>query len=147
MATLNGYPQRVECTELRWAKSAGADQWALFPEVDVRSGAFRQPLLLSELIPAARRHLFEDASGRITLAYELAETLTCAAADDFAGNMLTPYAHAVCYERDGVLPADGGGASDAATVVRDGKVRKQCRDVYGRAAEAVRASRTQRGWF
>ena len=107
----------------------------------------RNPRFLSDLLPAHSRALFEDADGRITLAYELVETHVCAAADEFAGNMLTPYAHAVCYERDGVLPLAGEAAGDATAVVKDGRVRKQCRDLYARDPESIKASRMGRGWF
>ena len=108
---------------------------------------FRRPLFLSELLPNATRPLVEDAHGRPTLAYEMIELHVCAAADDFGGNMLTPYAHAVCHERDGVLPLPGAAASDVAAVVKDGRVRRQCRDLYRRDAEMIKASRAGRGWF
>jgi hypothetical protein len=84
---------------------------------------------------------------RFGIAYELVEFHVCAAADDFGGNMLTPYAHAVCNERDGVLPSSLTAAGPALQV-KDGRVRKQCRDVYGREAEILKSSRAgSRGWF
>ena len=92
---------------------------------------YREPRFLGNLLPARLRPLVEDGGGggssrgdggggdggggedgggggggdgaRMTLAYELIEVHVCAAADEFAGNMLTPFAHAVCRERDGVL--------------------------------------------
>jgi hypothetical protein len=97
------------------------------------------PLFLSQLLPEYARPLFQDADGRVTLAYELVETHVCAAADQFAGNMLTPYAHAVCYERGGVL-ADSPSAESQPT-------RKRCYDLYSREEAALKASRTGRGWF
>ena len=36
---------------------------------------------------------------------------------------------------------------DVTQLVKDGRVRKTCRDLYSRDAEAIKASRTGRGWF
>jgi hypothetical protein len=71
----------------------------------------------------------------------------CAAADEFGGNMLTPYAHAVCFERDGMLPAAADTSSSFANAVKNGQVRKRCHDLYGRDEETIKSSRTGRGWF
>ena len=109
--------------------------------------SFRRPLFLSDLLPEGSRSLFEDANGRLTLAYELVEMHVCAAADEFGGNMLTPYAHAVCFERDGMLPAAADTSSSFANAVKNGQVRKRCHDLYGRDEETIKSSRTGRGWF
>ena len=53
--------------------------------------------------------------------------------------MLTPFAHAVCRERDGVL-ADSPSAQEQLA-------RKRCRDLYGRSEPVVKASRMGREWF
>lgn len=78
-----------------------------------------------------------SAATRFSLAYELVEVHVCAAADEFAGNMLTPYAHSVCYERDGVLA--GSAKSELG--------RRQCRDLYSRDEASIKASRAGRIWF
>ena len=118
--------------------------------------SFRSPLFLDELLPNGTRSLFVEAfSSGYNLAFEVVEMHVCAAADDFGGNMLTPYAHAVCGERDGVLPSGekncAFGAKDcafgSALSVKDGHVRKQCRDLYSRDADTIKASRVGRGWF
>ena len=118
--------------------------------------SFRSPLFLDELLPNGTRSLFVEAfSSGYNLGFEVVEMHVCAAADDFGGNMLTPYAHAVCGERDGVLPSGekncAFGAKDcafgSALSVKDGHVRKQCRDLYSRDADTIKASRVGRGWF
>jgi hypothetical protein len=73
--------------------------------------------------------------------YEWVELHVCAAADEFGGNMLTPYAHAVCFERDGVL------AGSASASQSDAGGRKQCRDLYSRDEASIKASRAGRTWF
>ena len=56
------------------------------------------PQFLNELLPARYRHLFED-DGSPNLAFEYVESLVCAEALRFVGNLLTPYSAAVCHER------------------------------------------------
>ena len=64
-------------------------------------------------------------------------------------------ARGFCGERDGVLPSGekncAFGAKDcafgSALSVKDGHVRKQCRDLYSRDADTIKASRVGRGWF
>ena len=91
-------------------------------------------------MPEAARPLFEDSEGRLTLAYELVDIHVCAAARGFVGNMFTPYAHAVCYERDGVLAGPNNGEPAAS--------RKECADVYGRDEAQVKSSlKGGRGFF
>ena len=100
------------------------------------------------LSPAQRALLHDKVPGsgpgagaahRPNLAYELVELHVCARAQEFSGNMLTPYAHAVCYERDGVL----AGSASATGV----DVRRQCRDLYSRDEVSIKASRAGRAWF
>ena len=100
---------------------------------------FQQPVFLYDLLSAAHLHNLVNDAQSLTLAYELVETHICAAADSFVGNMLTPYSHAVCYERDGVLSSP----NDVAALVG----RKRCTDLYGRDEATIKASKTGRGWF
>jgi hypothetical protein len=100
---------------------------------------FEAPLFLTELLPQEHRHEFEDSQGRITLAYQLVEVHVCAAAAVFVGNMLTPYAQHVCYERDGVLAGPNNAVMPAA--------RKECVDLYSRDEATIKASKVGRGWF
>ena len=114
---------------------------------------FARPVFLSALLhsllsPAQRALLHDKVPGsgpgagaahRPNLAYELVELHVCARAQEFSGNMLTPYAHAVCYERDGVL----AGSASATGV----DVRRQCRDLYSRDEVSIKASRAGRAWF
>ena len=111
---------------------------------------FSRPLFLAELLPPRRRTLLEDDEGRITLAYELIETHVCAAAHVFLANMLTQYAQAVCYERDGVLAEMSRDEPRLAEMSRErpaAAARKECIDLYGREEAVIKASRVGRGWF
>lgn len=96
---------------------------------------FSTPLYIADLLPPASRVLFDDVEGRITLGLELVDTHVCASAALFAGNLLTPFSQAVCYERDGIrgLQISRG----------DAGVLRPCTDLYRRgskhqAAEAPR---------
>ena len=111
------------------------------------AAAFAKPLFLSELLLPHHRPLLEDGAARITLAYELVETHVCAAADAFAGNMLTPYAHAVCYERNGGLASESEPAVPAVGEAAGGAARKLCKDLYSRDPASLKASKTGKSWF
>ena len=87
---------------------------------------FDHPLYTAELLPPRQRALFEDVEGRITLALELVDMHVCAAAQSVVGNLLTPFAQGVCYERDGLRGA--AIASNATSLPR-------CMDLYSRSAE------------
>ena len=76
--------------------------------------------------PPRQRALFEDVEGRITLAFELVDTHVCAAAQSVVGNLLTPFAQGVCYERDGLR-----GAAIAANETS----LPPCMDLYSRTSE------------
>ena len=84
--------------------------------------------------------LLEDNAGRTTLAYTLVETHICAAANFFAGNMLTPYAQTVCYERLGKhnLP-------DAINTIPS--IGAYCTDIYGRESTIFKSLRVGRDWI
>ena len=87
---------------------------------------FDHPLYTAELLPPRQRALFEDVEGRITLALELVDMHVCAAAQSVVGNLLTPFAQGVCYERDGLRGA--AIASNTTSLPR-------CMDLYSRSAE------------
>ena len=73
--------------------------------------------------------MFEMADGSINLAFEYVEIVVCAHADHFVGNGRSPFAAAVCYEREehAPRPPPGGGALDAVS-----PSTPDCMDVYGR---------------
>lgn len=87
---------------------------------------FERPLYTAQLLPPRQRALFEDVEGRITLAFELVDTHVCAAAQSVVGNLLTPFAQGVCYERDGLR-----GAAIAANETS----LPPCMDLYSRTSE------------
>ena len=87
---------------------------------------FDHPLYTAELLPPRQRALFEDVEGRITLALELVDMHVCAAAQSVVGNLLTPFAQGVCYERDGLRGA--AIASNTTSLPR-------CTDLYSQSAE------------
>uniref|UniRef100_A0A7S2JM85 Uncharacterized protein n=1 Tax=Haptolina brevifila TaxID=156173 RepID=A0A7S2JM85_9EUKA len=116
-------------------------------------GSFTMPLLLSDLLPPRHRHLFEDDEGRVTLAYDLIETHLCAAADIFAGNLVSGYGQMVCYERNGAFAEPSSMDVDSAEE-QPSKVggvgtgeRRPCFDVYSREEEVIKAAKFGRGWF
>jgi len=72
------------------------------------------------------------AQGRVTLGLEIVDTHVCAAAGVFAGNLLTPFSQAVCYERDGLRGVQmAGGGPD---------VLGPCLDLYGRSVRGKASS-------
>ena len=90
---------------------------------------FSAPLYLADLLQPAQRVLFEDAAGRVSLELELVETHVCAAAQFFIGNMHTPFAQAVCYERDGLR---GKAAAE-----ESGPMLMPCMDLYARTLKGI----------
>jgi len=98
---------------------------------DVRALArrhFTKLLRTRALLPPAGRVLVEDVEGRTTHGLELVEVHVCAAASAVVGNLLTPFARSVCYERDGLRGMQ---------IARGEDEWSPCTDIYGRSARAV----------
>ena len=99
---------------------------------------FPRAFFLSDLLRPWHRSALENSEGRVTLAFEMVEVHICAAANNFLGNMLSPYAQAVCYERNGVLTS----------AIADLPARtKSCMDVYSRSVATIKAAKVGHGWF
>ena len=106
---------------------------------------FSEAQYLSDLLTAQTRPLFEDTEGRITLAFELADTMVCAAADRFVGNLRTPFAAHVCQVRGAAWARGQGGntggvPATAAVADADGETASgpECRDIYNRLPQKGR---------
>ena len=105
---------------------------------DVRALArrhFTKPLRTRALLPPAGRVLVEDVEGRTTHGLELVEVHVCAAASAVVGNLLTPFARSVCYERDGLRGMQ---------IARGEDEWSPCTDIYGRSAPSREAGRDVR---
>lgn len=97
---------------------------------------FSESRYLSELLSPQTRPLFEDAEGRVTLAFELVETMVCAAAERFVGNTRTAFAAHVCYERHTILERqtrkDRPVSMDYADIDSENSNGHGCQDLYDR---------------
>ena len=60
------------------------------------------------------------------LGFELVDTHVCAAAQTMVGNLLTPFAQGVCYERDGLR---------GAAIAAGETPLPACQDLYSRSSE------------
>ena len=107
---------------------------------------FAEAQYLSDLLTAQMRPLFEDAEGRISLAFELVDTMVCAAAERFVGNMRTPFAAHVCqvrraaWERVSEGKASTAAPATSAVADADGETASgpECRDIYNRLPQKGR---------
>lgn len=89
---------------------------------------FLETKILSQFLSAEVRPLFEDVEGRVTLAFELVDTMVCAAAQRYVGNIYTAFGAHVCYERN-----SNRGRQASTDDTHDERVSDpDCHDIYDR---------------